>query len=291
MKRFLILTLLLLAITDCKAGSSNPSSLKLPEIPSGFVMPQERATYLALHFWDNVGFSVDSLDYSKPLIDQNFADYITLFPILTDQDRSEALESLLRKASSGKEAFTYISEIAEKYLYEPQSPVYNEDYFKIFLEKMLKTDMLDENERIRPLFLYEEIMKNYPGDEATDILFETISGEKKHLREIKTNGDILLVFFDPDCDHCRQAIDEIKTNPLLTARIDSGMLTVLAIYSGDEKAMWMVYASSLPESWIIGYEPGEIFDEGLYSIRTFPTLYLLDPEHKVIKRNFELSQL
>ena len=263
--------------------------IQLPSIPSELRQPEERATFLAIHFWDNVDFGKEGFAGNKAMIDHNFADYLTLYPILSDEGRKKAVDAIIGKTTDNKEAYLYIVEMAEKYLFEPQSPVFDDLYYAIFLENILNDSILTDAEKTRPRFLLEDIMKNLPGNVATDFEFELLSGEKSALSLTGSDGDILLIFFDPDCDHCRQVIDELQSNHFISEKIKKEGITVVAIYSGDEKDVWEAYSASLPSNWIVGYEPGEIFEEALYSIRSFPTLYVLDKDHKVKARNINLS--
>lgn len=288
MNRILLIILFSISLSTNPLTAQKNNGFELPQIPSDLKEPQKRAAFLAIHFWDNIPFSSDSVTEIEAIIDRNFADYGTLYPILTPDDRKAAVESLMKRAHQSQEAYMIMADMAEKYFYEPESPVFNEEVFELFLEEMINSDFLSETEKERPKFLLDDLKKNYPGEVATDFTFELPNGRKMRLSDLQATSDILLIFFDPDCDHCRQTLENLKNSKYIQSDIDAGRLVVAAIYSGDEKQDWLAYASTLPESWHVGYEPGDIYEEALYSIRTFPTIYLLDKDLRVVRRNFQL---
>ena len=71
---------------------------------------------------------------------------------------------------------------------------------------------------------------------------------------------------------------------MLKKYISKENLEVLAVYSGENKEKWIEKYDDLPSDWTIGYEPGKIEENDIYILRAMPTIYLLDPDKIVFKK-------
>lgn len=259
--------------------------LPLPELPSSLTNPSERAAYIIEHFWDALDFKDQRKVRNELFMEQNFANFVSVFPFAEENSRKTAVKILTDKAAEDPEVYKLIAAIAEKYLYEPKSPVYSEEYYEIFLTPILTDRILPSEDLLRPKRHLEEINKNRPGTLASDFNFTLRNGETFSLQSLPSEGYILTVFYDPDCYNCRKVMRMLASDTLLNDMIDEGKLTVLAVYSGEEKELWEKTATELPEQWIEGYEPGTIEDDDLYVLPSTPTLYLLDKDKIVLLKN------
>ena len=120
---------------------------------------------------------------------------------------------------------------------------------------------------------------------AANFSYVTRDGKRRSLRDTKVNGSLLLIFYDPDCDHCKEIMAELQANGTLSAAIVGGRMTVLAVYAGEDRELWQETAPSLPERWIVGLDTSDLEEKGLYVLRAMPTLYLLDSDKKVILKD------
>lgn len=281
-----ILILCIIMQASCR---SNAKELVLPTIPPTLTLPHERAAYLLVHYWDNLDFSDSGTISDSPFMAQSFSDFTSVFPIAGHEAIKAGIDTMLSKASVNPEAVKTLLRIADDYLYEPESPVYNEEHYIIFLNCILDGNYLDESAKMRPRYQLAEALKNRVGYHAADFGFTDRKGNNRNLKDIQSKDEILLIFFNPDCDHCQQVLHELQMDETRKAEIDSGWLTVVAIYSGDEQATWQAYADTLPENWIVGIEPMKIYDEELYVLREFPTVYILDKEHRVKAKNVRIG--
>ena len=150
---------------------------------------------------------------------------------------------------------------------------------------------LNEAQRARYEFLIDATMKNRPGTKAAEINFITRQGENTSLYSLDSPQDILLLFYDPDCDECRATIQLLASDDALEEMIQKGALNVLAIYTGDDRALWEETAGMLPESWIVGYDEGEIDETESYIFPGMPTLYLLMPDKTVLLKELQPQTL
>lgn len=143
----------------------------------------------------------------------------------------------------------------------------------------------DDILRQRVLFALEALMRNRVGSPAASFSFIDRYGKTGSLDALDSDGaPVLMIFFDPDCEHCREVINEIDTDPALSRAISSGSLVVLAVYPDGDPESFTTACHSLPACWIVALDTSGIQENELYDIPLTPTLYLLDPDHRVLLR-------
>lgn len=143
---------------------------------------------------------------------------------------------------------------------------------------------MDEAERLREKYRLQMERKNSVGSTAADFHFVTRSGEQTSLHELRTEGNLLLIFYDPDCDDCHEAMKS------LAGFNASGKFHVVAIDSEEDRERWEQTASSLPEDWTVGFATDPIQDDETYYIMTMPTIYLLDKDKTVLLKDTTLEK-
>ena len=85
---------------------------------------------------------------SFEITEQAWVDYLNLLFRIPPDKAQEAM--MLKSMQSSKKLFLYFTDLSEKYLYEPNSPVRNEELYIPVLEMMLWTTVLDDTEKISP---------------------------------------------------------------------------------------------------------------------------------------------
>ena len=292
LKRTIVTTLVaLICATSAVASSPVATEIPLPDVPAELREPRARANYIIEHFWDGVGsFS----DFSRQAVEQSFADYISVFDVADESGRRKAAAALVDKMASNGDDAAMMSEIIDKYLFSTDSPVESEDLYILFLTEMTASAKLDEAYKIRPRWQLDALLKNRPGNTVEDFSFVTRDGRSTTLynelsQAQKKNAGmyIMLIFYDPDCDHCRVVLDKYINDRALNSDISKGAMRVIAIYSGEERELWENHAPTLPESWIVGMEDGSIQENGTFLIRTLPTTYIVGADKKVLIKDFK----
>ena len=290
--RVLVTLLLLVPLPGRGQGADTLSYLTLPDVPSSLRTPQMRADFIVSHFWDALDFKADTLmTRDRDFMERNLANYLSLFPIADTTALVAAVEALAANAGEDAQSLSVLVGLAGKYLYEPESPVYNEEHYEIFLDAFLHAPV-HEYERMRLTAQRELIRKNRPGTVAADFTYETPAGERMRMRETGKGKPLLLLFYEPDCGHCMEVMEELKAMENLQALVNRGELTVLAVFPGfDERETWRRTLGNLPPDWEAGFNDGTIYSEDLYVTRRLPTLYLLDEHRRVIARDLSPEQL
>ena len=295
-----VISLLLLISCGSKAKSSQGNSpdnqdllleLPLPQVPEN-LDSAKIAGYLLTHFWDGLDFTDTIRTYNRAFMEQNFANFAHLLIVANDSvARKEGAKTLMEKAEADPETYRLVSEIAYHYLYDPNSPMLHEDSYIPFMEIFQDSEFIDEAERERNSFLLKGALKNRQGMMAADFPYVTRDGRATTLYKTPVKGNLLLIFYEPDCENCKEIIGALADNRNLSEMIAHGEMTLLAIYCGENKELWDETASSLPEQWTVGYNAGTIEDNDDYLFRASPTIYLLDEKKTVLVKDLPAARL
>lgn len=238
-----------------KPMAEQPFVFRLPEIPSYYTNADERARYLFTHYWDNFDFK-DTVLYkkNKDKMEQAFADYIFLFRQVPLPDVEQSVNSLLRCAQGDSALFTRFTGLFEHYLYDPNSPYRNDEYYIPVLQTIIAIDSVSELVKIRPRVQLDLALKNRLGQQATNINFMPVSGKPGSLYNINTDY-VILFFYNPGCEACRAITEQMRDSERIGNLIRSKKLTVLAVYPDRDLKLWRQYRDAFPAGWINSYDP------------------------------------
>ena len=256
------------------------AELPLPALPEGLTQPEERAAYLLAHFWDDMDFNDCRLSLDTAFMEQNFANFAALFDYADSAAMAHGASVLLDKAATSGEAFDFLNAIIDKYLYDPESPMYNEEYYTHFLRALLAGNRLDDAGRERARYRLETAMKNSRGTRAADFRYVMRGGGEGMLSEFCRDHEMtLLLFYDPDCENCKAMIERLRHTafPPGTA--------ILAIDTEDNRPQWERTCASLPAGWTVGYALDPILDNETYVLPAMPVIYLLDSGAMVLAKD------
>ena len=95
----------------------------------------------------------------------------------------------------------------------------------------------------------------------------------------------ILVFFDPDCSNCRQAIFGLKHSSLVKQLIEEKVLQVMTVHVGYEERLWRDMLGDMPDTWVKTTTTVEMLDGKCYDLSSMPALYLLDADRKIMMRS------
>lgn len=282
-----LLTFLIMSCHVKTQQKNEEISFRLPEVPVMLVSPEERASYLAVHYWDNFNFSDTALIGRNDIVEQAFVNFFNIIPYV--KNPSAAVDTLYVRASVNIDMLYYFIELGNKYLYEPNSPMHNEDLHILVLKALLNNPALSDEEKERPRFLLEMALKNRPGDKAADFDYIDRKGHKGRLSEIKAEY-VLLYFNDPECEDCQTVKKYLAESQVLNNLLRQGRLALLSICVEGKTHAWE--NSVYPDLWIDSYDKEkQLTVNGKYDLKAMPTLYLLDDEHKVIMKDVLAEQI
>ena len=277
----------------------------LVEVPAMITEPGERLEWLTAHFWDKFT-DTGKLYFSDSLtvngvkltdIEPQMGVYATLLqemPIVTGQNvvsawynRLEAFQTTFPESNM----LPQMASLTTRYLYDPNSPVRNEDLYLPFVKRLAESPLIDADFRERYAWDARNCSLNQTGTVAADFPFIDTAGKRRTLHSIKADL-LLLIFGNPDCQACREIMQTMEEEPELEALISSGELKVVDIYIDEDIELWKSKISSYPSTWINGYDPNyDIRGDRLYNVRAVPSVYLLDADKRVIFKDCPIERI
>lgn len=303
MKTYLnIFFLFLILCTACgsrKASDNQTEDIKsdstkifaLPVIPALLNTPESRADYLVRHYWENVDFADTTYLDHREVMEQAWVDYIDIMKLVPEETAISAIKQMYKDAGKKKKVFFFFTDLAEKYLYDPNSPMRNEELYIPVLDAMLESSVLDDTEKILPKGRRELAEQNRLGRQAEDFTYTLVSGKSGTLYGVKADYTLLFIN-NPGCHACEEGIKELKQAPAINKEFEAGNLKILSVYPDEDKEEWERHLSDFPKEWINGYDKKLMIKEkNLYDLKAIPTLYLLDKNKKVLLKDAVVGQI
>lgn len=291
----------LLCLCSCNSGNASHKesnaqqdtiqSFTLPAIPPMLTAPEQRADFLVKHYWDHVNFADTNYIHHTEVTEQAWADYCDILNHVPLQVAQAAIQKTMTQAEKEKKVYNYLTELADKYLYDPNSPMRNEEFYIPVLEAMVASPVLDEAEKIRPKARLELAQKNRKGTKAFNFTYTVASGAQSTLYKIQAEYTLLFIN-NPGCHACEEGIASIQNSAIINKLMGEKRLKVLAFYPDEELDEWKKHRSEFPAEWINGYDKTlTLKTENRYDLRAIPSLYLLDKNKKVILKDAPIGAI
>jgi len=289
--------LLLVSCAPKTAKETEPRHLSDIKVPSVYTSPEEKVDYILSHYWDELlngsGITDSSfiLGVPKEEVEQKVSNYIGVLRQVGMGDAQKSVARMFSKLEAAQQAdtlsgvFKRFSEVVSRYMYDPNSPMRNEDYYLPFVRGLAASAFTEES--MRPAYAHDAKMcsLNQFGEKVPDFAFRTLKGKTLRLYGIKAEYTMLF-FSNPGCHACKGIIDEVMARPYVEGMMAAGKLAVINVYIDEQIDEWKAYAPTYPESWYSGYDPEYIIRQDLlYNVRAIPSLYLLDSEKRVIMKD------
>ena len=281
-KWYIIIASLIAAVIPVvgKTRLGADGGLALPSVPAELHQPIDRANYVIHHFWDAMDWNDTILGHNQAWLEQQLVNYLSVLPHAHIDSVAKSVDALMTSAQSDQATYELLDELATDYLFSSDSPMRNDEFYILFLQHKANSPIVSDGPKERAAWMLEELNKNRVGRLATDFKFTTSDGRTMRMSDIKTDKDILLMFYDPDCSTCHEVMRHLKTNPL--------DVTVVAICAEGERDAWLADARTMPSDWIVGYPDSDTAVDELYAFFQMPTILLLTPDHIVKQTNVSI---
>lgn len=287
------------ACSNSKANSASKADVStdtitvfaLPAIPSILNTPELRADFLVRHYWENINFADTNYVHHPEITEQAWVDYIDILKIVPAKTADAAIKDVFTQAEKAKTSYLYLADLADKYLYDPNSPMRNEELYISVLDALIASPILDETEKIRPQGRRELAQKNRVGTKAIDFTYTLASGKKSTLYALNVPYTLLFIN-NPGCHACSETIEALKNAPAINRAISQKQLQILSLYPDEELDEWKKHISDFPDAWINSYDAQQVIKEkNLYDLKAIPTLYLLDQNKVVLLKDVTAEEI
>lgn len=257
----LLITLLACSSAPKKQVVTVAKSFSMPDVPAILTTPEQKAEFIATHYWENFDFADTTLISRADITEQAFADFVNVLPHLPVPLIEKGVAEMMNRASADSAMYAHFMEMCEKYLYDPNSPFRNETIYIAALRNIVANPKLDDINKVRPQYQLDLALKNRIGDVALDFEYTTEKGGKAKLYSVA--GDpLMLFFFRPDCPTCKEIKEYVEKK-------------------GIDKLTKILWVNPDTDTHL----------ETIYDLRASPTLYLLDKEKRVLFKDAPIEQI
>lgn len=249
--------------------------------------------YYKAHFWDNFDFAEESL-VRTPFLQRKLDRYVGSLTYQMPDSIIAATETVIGKAlaGNGREMKAYciwyltnkyenpeimgadaaFVHLAEKYYLGGLMPIVDSSTVQNIREKVTT---------LKPLL----VGKTMPAIALTDT-----TGAAHSLAEIKANYTVV-VFYDPDCGHCREATPALKA--FYEKNRETRGVQMLAVSVARSPDQWKKYIREFGVgNWNHGYDYNFKIDfRRQFDVVTTPVVYVLDKDKTILARRLPAAQL
>ncbi|MBO4427035.1 MAG: DUF5106 domain-containing protein [Bacteroidales bacterium] len=288
--------------SSCKGGGKAPAASDVREfpmvkVPGVYAEPVEIEEYVAEHYWDPF-FALDGpvdsalvLGVAKSEVEKAFSTWRVLLDEMPLEKAQGLVAQLFRKteakhlADTSSRFYLVFTDIVSRYLYDPNSPMRDEDLYLPFVRGLAASPCTRED--FRRAYVHEAKMceMNPRGSIAPDFVITRSNGKRFRLHQVPAKH-LLLFFSNPGCHACQEIINDVMSIPDINVRIASREIAVVNVYIDEDIESWMAYEHNYPKNWYSGYDAaGIIRADLLYNVRAIPSLYLLDAEKRIVLKD------
>lgn len=239
-----------------------PKAFPMVAVPGVITDPMARRVWMAEHFWDDVK-TVSDLDSAA--FEQAVGIWTSLLEIIPPEQGGGAVRALAARLDViPAEDVTPLLEKVEKYLYDANSPVRNEDLFGLLAGGLVTAKATPDSLRTHYAYLAEKCALNAVGTKAADFLFMH-NGRVRSLYSVEAEH-LLLIFGNPGCTACRELHEALDTMEGIPEMIASGKLVIIEV-NPDEDSI------------------AKTETDKSYHIRAIPSMYLLAADKTVLLKD------
>lgn len=281
-------------------------AMKEPEIPQNDPAAKKDSLfaykYFKKHYWDGVNFYDDRLART-PFFESRIDKYMDQLVYPSADSVIKELDYMLGYASINEEMQKFLllkfvnRYLNQKYMWEDK--VFVHLFEQYFSQK--KYPWLSEKGMKTITDRAYSLMANILGTEAADVELQDTAGKTTQLYSIQAPYT-LVVIWDPRCSHCKEIVPKLDSAYRSKWKTLGLKFFAMAKETDGTKTDWLnfihdhhlnewthVYYSKEDEqnrinAGIPGYSQ-------LYDVQTFPTLYLLDKDKRIIAKKATLEQV
>ena len=265
-------------------------------------------------FWDDYDFNNVTLIHQPDITEQKFANFCAALSSMGEPERNRQVDTLLTRSLKGsKDMFANFMTLAEKYLYDPNSPYCNGELYLPFLQWTIHSKKIEDIWKERPRYQLKLVLENRVGTQAHDFHYITngnasngnngnnasdgntngnASGRATTAKGIAVKGTLygikaeytLIYFNNPECHDCSRVHGYLVASKVFTTMLQTGRLKLLALYPDEDLGAWTRHKEEYPSTWIAARYAKKA-DREYYHLQAIPSLYLLDINKKVLLKD------
>ncbi len=281
-------------------------AMKEPEVPQNSAEAKKDSQfayhYFKNHYWDGINFYDERLART-PFFESRLDKYFEQLVFPAADSVIKEMDWMMGFASINEEMQKFLllkfvnRYLNQKYMWE--DAVFVHLYEKYFSQKEYAW-LTDKGRKLITDRAYS-LMANITGNPAADISLPDTIGKKTTLYEVNSPYTLVAIW-DPTCSHCKEMLP--KLDSLYKAKWKAMGLKVFALAKETDgtKQTWLSFIKDHRlNDWVNVYysraDDKARVDGGipsysqLYDVQSFPTLYLLDKDKRIIAKKVTDTQV
>jgi len=281
-------------------------AMKEPEVPVNDPAAKNDSMfaykYYKKHYWDGVNFYDDRLART-PFFESRIDKYMEQLVYPSADSVIKEIDYMLGYASSNDEMQKFLllkfvnRYLNQKYMWEDKVFVH---LFEKYFSQQTYPWLTEAGKKTITNRAYS-LMANIMGTEASDVELPDTAGKTTKLYSLQSPYT-LVVIWDPMCGHCKEIVPRLDSAYNAKWKNMGLKFFALARETDGKKSDWLsfIHDHHLNE-WTHVYYSKQA-DEArttagipsysqLYDVQSFPTLYLLDKDKRIIAKKLTLEQI
>lgn len=284
------------------------TAMREPEMPENLKNPKnlkdstEAYYYFKKHFWDGVNFFDGRLAYTT-FFEEKVDKYFDQLVLPQPDSVIKELDYMLGYASVSNEMnYFLLLKFVNRYL--NQKYMWEDKVFVHLFEKYFSSknySWLTEKGKKTITDRAYSLIANIMGSPASDIELPDVTGQNKQLYKLEAEYT-LVCFWDPNCGHCKEVLPKLDT--LYRTKWKDMGLRIFAVAKENDATQkdwtdfinkhqmneWthVFYSKAADKARIDAGIPGY---SQLYDVQTFPTIYLLDKDKRIMAKKLSIEQI
>jgi thiol-disulfide isomerase/thioredoxin len=282
-------------------------AMREPEVPANPEAVKKDSMYayhyFKAHYWDGVAFYDDRLART-PFFESRVDKYFEQLIYPSADSVIKELDWMLGYASASEEMQKFLllkfvnRYLNQKYMWE--DAVFVHLFEKYFAQKNY-TWLTDKGKKMITDRAYS-LMANIMGTPAAEIELPDSTGKKVNLYSVEAPYT-MVVMYDPTCGHCKETLP--KMDSLYQGKWKNMGVKLFAVAKqteGVKQQDWLDFLHKYGlKGWVHVYYSKEAEQarvaantpsySQLYDVQSFPTLYLLDKEKRIIAKKLTTQQV
>lgn len=260
-----------------------------PKKPDGSIDSNFQYNYYKAHFFDHIDMTDDRL-LRTPVLFPKIEQYIKKLTPQTPDSINAAADYLVKLSRPNPEVFKFVVWWITNQ-YETSNIMGMDAVFVHMAENYYTRDQAfwadsltiykiqDRAKVLKPILI---------GKRVGNITLQDTLGKYRSLHEIKKTYTVL-IFWDPDCGHCRKVMPKLKT---LYDNVKAKSVEVYAVDTEVEIQKWRDYIKEHKLDWINVADP-ELHNNFRhdFDLTSTPQIFLLDESKKIIAKRIDVETL
>lgn len=281
-------------------------AMKEPVVPTAKAAEQKDSLfayhYFKTHFWDGVNFWDDRL-VRTPFFEGRIDKYFEQLVYPSSDSVTKEIDWMMGYATASDEMQKFLllkfvnRYLNQKYMWE--DAVFVHLFEKYFAQKNYDW-LTDKGRKIITDRAYS-LMANIMGSPAAEIELPDSTGAKHNLYGVDAPYTVVVIY-DPTCSHCKETLPRMDTLYNQRWKAWGVKMFAMAKETDGKRSDWLDFMHKTGmKDWVNVYYSKEAEKariaastpsySQLYDVQSFPTLYLLDKDKRIIAKKITDKQL